>query len=252
MTQERKGHGRGGPGRKQARLRWTALVAGSALGLVVASVPAPALASGPGSVPVSAAPGSDGDGLVTVVGERLVYDFDPGVPGDSVTGRWEVRGRSGLPVPWDGVLAVDGQVSPVLARALAVHYGEVDADGALLTWHAAGTLADPVTYAEALSGAPSVDAARSTVIPVRVSLPDPGLVTGEPGETMLVEAAFTVAYLGGAEGAPGGGGPDGDDRVAGAPVGGPLAITGFGSWAAALAAAVLIGLGLLLRRSRRD
>lgn len=226
--------------RREPAARWTATVIGAVLAAAAVASPAGA-AQEPG-----------GGGLVTVAGDPLVYDFDPGMPGDSVTGWWEVRGRSATPVPYDGVLAVQGQVSPVLARALVVHYGEVDSDGALVTWHPAGTLADPVTYADALSRAPSIDVTRPTTIPVRVSLPDPGLVTGEPGETMLVEAAFTVAFLAGSAPVAGPGTDDGDDRaVAGPPGGGVLALTGFGPWAAALAAAALIGLGLLARRRRR-
>ncbi|WP_158370280.1 hypothetical protein [Cellulosimicrobium cellulans] len=167
------------------------------------------------------------------------------VPGDAVTGLWEVQGTSVAPVPYDGVLAVDHATSASLAGALAVHYGEVGADGQVARWHSAGTLAEPVPYGDALTRVPAVSAERPAVIPVRVSLPDPSLVTGDPGQTLAVTATFTVSYLDG-----GGGGGEAVPPPVGPPGGGDLAVTGAGPWAGLLAA-LLLAAGAYLRSRRR-
>ncbi|WP_217616838.1 hypothetical protein [Cellulomonas sp. GbtcB1] len=196
------------------------------------------------TAPATAAPAPGDDGVVLVAGEPLVHTFDLAVPGDAVTGRWQVDASSSAPVQYDALLVPEGAVSPSLARALVVHYGQVRADGRI-AWQPAGTLAEPRSYADALGATPAVSAGEPAVIPVRVSLPDPGVVSGEPGDQLAVEATFLVSYLDGDSGdEPRDPGPAG---VAAPGRPGALAVTGPGLWAAAVAV-VLVGLGYGLRR----
>lgn len=213
--------------RTTTRRRRLRPVLSAAVGLAV-------LAAGP----AAAAQGPD-ERVLTVAGHPLVHEFALDDPGDAVTGWWQVHGRSATPVPFEGVLAADPSSSGSLARALVVHYGAVGPDGDVVTWHPAGTLAEPATYSAALARVPSAAAGAPVSIPVRVSLPDPGLVSGLPGEALVVEATFTVTYLN----------PGGRDDAPSGP--GLLAVTGAGAWPAALLAGVSIGLGLLLRRRWR-
>lgn|GEM_PF-3210285 len=193
--------------------------------LLVTAGAAPGAAHQRGTVP---APGP-----VTVVGAPLVHTFDLDVPGDLVEGRWTVTGDRSAAVPYDGVLEPVGVVSPDLAEALVVEYGRVGADGEVLSWHDAGTLARPQTYGHALATSPAVSAATPTSIPVRVSLPDPGSLTALAGQVLTVEARFTISYL-----------DDGSGTSHG------LAVTGLWPWWLAVAA-VLVALGALLSRARR-
>jgi len=234
------------------RRRGAAALAALALAASAALVAAAPAAAAP------AAPGTSG-GHLELTGDPLVHTFDLDRPGDSVTGEWTVTGRSAGPVRFDGVLRPDDDRAPGLAAALAVEYGAVGADGAVAAWHPAGTLAAPLSYADALGTEPVTRAGEPVVIPVRVSLPDPALVTGEPGRTVEVGASFTVTYLapggGGGGGAGGGGGGDatgGGDVVAGGGGRGPLALTGADAWWLAALAAAALGTGAALVRRRRD
>ena len=201
------------------------------------------------------APASSG-GHLDLTGDPLVHTFDLDRPGDSVTGEWTVTGRSTRAVGFDGVLRPDDDRAPGLAAALAVEYGSVGADGAVAAWHPAGTLAAPRSYADALGTDPVTRAGEPVVIPVRVSLPDPALVTGEPGRTVEVGASFTVTYLAPGGGGGGAGGGDdatgGGDVVAGGGGRGPLALTGADAWWLAALAAAALGTGAALVRRRRD
>lgn len=208
-------------------------------GSVVASAAAMLLV-GPMTPPASAEPGAVRD-LVSVSGAPLVHTFDLDVPGDSVTGRWEVNGTSPTPVPYDGLLVTEAAVPDSLAHALVVHYGELGPDGQVAAWHDGGTLVDPVAYADALARIPAVSAGHPTVIPVRVSLPDPSAVTGQAGAPAAVQASFTVSYLAGA--AVGAGST--------AHAGAALAVTGPGPWLGLLAAA-LVAAGAALLTARRS
>lgn len=173
--------------------------------------------------------------LVEVTGAPLVHHFDLGVPGDAVTGRWQIAATSADPVPYDGVLTTYGPVSPSLARALHVQYGQLDGDGRVRAWFDAGTLADPVSLGDALPDVGPVGAGTPVTVPVRVRLPDPQHVTGEAGDLLEVEAVFTVSYLGQGQVAAG------DQQDLG------LAATGVPTWVVAVAAAALAA-GLLARR----
>lgn len=242
------------PDTPTARRRGTAALAALALGAaLVAAGPAAASAAAPAAAPAAAG------GHLDLTGDPLVHTFDLDRPGDAVTGEWTVTGRSAQPVGFDGVLRPDGAPDPGLAAALAVEYGSVGADGAVADWHPAGTLASPRSYADALGTDPVARPGEPVVIPVRVSLPDPSRVTGEPGQTVEVTASFTVTYL-----APGGGAGDGGGGAGGGDVGaggggggtgsgrGPLALTGADAWWLAALAAAALGAGLALVRRRRD
>jgi len=203
-----------------------------------------------GALALAAAAGAGPAGAhaaaVAVDGDPLVHTFDLDRPGDAVAGAWRVTATGSSPVPFDGALAAEHPVPAALAQALAVEYGRTDAAGRLLDWHPAGTLADPVTYGNALARDPRVQAGEPVVVPVRVSLPDPAAVDGVPGEVLEVRASFVVSWLG--EGPPA---VVVDER-------GPLrpavrfAVTGTATAAAALAAGALLGAGAALgRRARR-
>ncbi|WP_431838358.1 hypothetical protein [Cellulomonas sp. Y8] len=186
---------------------------------------------------------------VLVDGDPLVHTFALDRPGDAVTGEWRVSTTGAATVPFDGVLTAEAPAAATLAGALAVEYGRTGADGRVLGWHAAGTLADPVAYGTALGAEPRVRPGEPVVVPVRVSLPDPAAVTGAPGETLVVRASFVVGWLDdGAPGGPPGGAPD-----AGHPVhGGRTALAGTGAavGAVALGAAALLVAGTALARGR--
>lgn len=210
-----------------------------------------------GAVLVASVPAGAPGGHLELGGDPLVHTFDLDRPGDAVTGEWTVTGRTARTVGFDGVLRPDDDPAPDLAAALTVEYGSVGADGAVAAWHPAGTLAAPLSYADAVGADPVTRAGEPVVIPVRVSLPDPSLVTGEPGRTVEVGASFTVTYLA-PGGAGGGGGGAGDVTGGGDPAGvggggrGPLALTGADAWWLAALAAAALGAGAALVRRRRD
>jgi LPXTG-motif cell wall-anchored protein len=224
----------------------TARRGAAALAALALAVGAALVAAGPAAA--SAASGGDLD----LAGDPLVHTFDLDRPGDSVTGEWTVTARTERPVGFDGVLRPDGEPDRGLAAALTVEYGAVGADGAVAGWHPAGTLAAPRSYADALGADPVAQAGEPVVIPVRVSLPDPSLVTGEPGRTVQVEASFTVTYLAPGGGGGGAGGGAGGDVTAGGAGRGPLALTGADAWWLAALAAAALGTGAALVRRRRD
>jgi hypothetical protein len=170
-------------------------------------------------------------------GAPLVHTFDLSAPGDAVAGTWQITSSRSDPVPFDGVLLTTGEVSPALARALTVEYGWTEPDGSI-RWHAAGTLADPLRYGEALGTAVTVGATRPALaVPVRVSLPDP--VPGTPGETVVVQASFVVSYLD----------PAGQDVDGGT---GVLATTGGDLLRLLALAGAVIVVGLVTVRLRRS
>ncbi|RMI14024.1 hypothetical protein [Cellulomonas triticagri] len=227
------------PGRARGAGPAAHAAAGLALaGLVVAGVAGAA-------TPAVAAP--DGP-VVTISGDPLVHTFDTEVPGDAVTGTWTVSTTATHPVPFSGTLRADAP--DPLADALAVQYGEVGADGSVSTWHDAGTLAEPVAYAAAVPTATSVSAASPLTIPVRVSLPDPSALVGDPGQPLDVTATFTVTHLDpGAGGTPAVTDPTAPGQAGPGPRG-VLAITGPTGWFALLAAA-LVAAGITTRRRAR-
>lgn len=187
---------------------------------------------------------------VVVTGEPLVHTFDTRVPGDSVTGVWQVSSSSSTHIAYDGVLVAGGTAPDGLASALAVSYGTTDADGRV-TWHDAGTLADGVAYTAAVPRATAVvSAGEPTAIPVRVSLPDPSLLEGRAGELLSVEATFTLSYLD-PRGEPSSSGGYRSGVLAATETG-VLAVTGLGAWPVAAVAGALVGLGVVLRRRRRS
>ena len=166
-----------------------------------------------------------------------------------MSGQWHVGSTTAQTRDFDGVLVPVGPFSDDLARALTVQYGSVDAASGRISWHPAGTLAEPRTYAEALGHSPTVDTEHPVTLPVRVSLPEPDSVAGVPGEVLAVSASFVVSYLGdepeGGEPGGGAGGPR--------PVPPDLATTGWGSWWLIAAAAAAIAVGAdTTRRARRD
>lgn len=229
--------------RWRSRTRW-ALVSVAAAGLAVGGDAAAAGTRAANVDPATA---------ITVQGEPLTHTFDLAHPGDAVAGEWRVTAagaaNSAAPVPFDGVLTSDRPVTETLARGLAVEYGRVDAVGQLVEWHAAGTLAEPVSYGDALGAEPRVHAGGQVVVPVRVSLPDPAAVTGAPGEVQVVRAAFVVSWFGDAPAVPGSVPPPGAATAPDPPRGG-LARTGGTAAALALGAAALLRAGAALARRR--
>lgn len=199
-----------------------------------------------GAATAQAAASTDGGGAVVISGAPLVHTFDLRVPGDAVTGEWQIGSAVAELRDFDGVLVPVEPSAAELARALTVSYGSIDADGAGISWHAAGTLAEPRSYADVLGHSPTVAAGQPVRLPVRVALPEPEAVSGAAGEVLLVSASFVVSYLGGevSVGTPGGGGV-----AAWPPV---LAVTGWGPWWLLAAAVVSITVGAELARQRRD
>lgn len=217
--------------------RWQVRGAAAAGAVLLVAGPSPAHAAVPGA----------GEAL-RVTGAALVHVFDLSVPGDQVTGEWVVAAETAA-VAYDGVLEVRTPATSALAPALVVEYGRVAADGSLLGWYGAGTVAEPLTYGAALGVSPTARATAPTRIPVRVSLPDPGPVRHalDADDDALVEATFTVSYLADGHGS----GPPG--QAAGSAAGpgpGALAVTG-GGLAAAGAAVALLTVGAALARAAR-
>lgn len=208
----------------------TGAVAAGVAGLLLAGAPAGQAVGGEEPPPV------------VVTGEPLVHTFDTQVPGDSVTGVWQVSSSSSTRVAYDGVLVAGRTAPDGLSGALVVSYGTTDADGQI-TWHDAGTLADVVAYTAAVPRAVAVvSAGEPTAIPVRVTLPDPSVLEGRAGELLSVEATFTLSYLD----------PRQEPGCSGGYRSGVLAITGLGVWPVAAVAGALVTLGLVVRRRRRS
>lgn len=132
---------------------------------------------------------------IEVSGAPLVYKFDVTKYNDTVQGTWTVINRGDIAAPYNGTLVTAGDVSASLAEQLTVQYGKVSRNGALVSWEDAGTLAKPLTYAEAMGSAQlSLAAGASQSIPVRVILPDPTKLKGTKGETLTVNGTFKVTY----------------------------------------------------------
>jgi hypothetical protein len=134
--------------------------------------------------------------LLQLSGDALVHEFDTAVYNDAVEGTWTLTNAGTSAVTYDGTLAPVGAMSDTLAQNLEVYYGEVGTGGATTAWRAAGTLAAPVSYADALAlGEATIDADEVRTIPIRVVLADPTALAGEIGDLHDVKANFTVEYL---------------------------------------------------------
>lgn len=133
--------------------------------------------------------------LLQVSGDPLVHTFDVTRFNDTIAGEWTLTNIGEATAPFDGTLAPVGSMSETLAENLTVQYGTV-ANGQT-TWHNAGTLANPVSYTDALQlSEVTLDGGGATQqIPVRVTLADPTQLDGVAGEELQVNATFTVNYI---------------------------------------------------------
>jgi hypothetical protein len=184
------------PDKKNRKKLWTvvgvgalaaAVAGGGALSTLTTAIDGNRFAGAvPGEGPL------DGAQLV-ISGQAIDHTFDTTSfhSGEYAQGTWTLVNNGGDAAAWDGTLAATGEVPASLAGALEVEFG--DGSGG---WHAAGTLAEQVSYATALGIAGNELAGESqVVIPVRLSLPDPSLLSGTEGELLEVLADFTVTYL---------------------------------------------------------
>lgn len=178
--------------------RATAASIGCALAVALAVGP-PANASPGGDpeiVPAARTALSTSGAVLSLTGAPLVHTFDTTTPGDSVEGVWTLTNTGTQAASYDGLLAPVGQFSLDLAQNLVVEYGIVGADDQVTGWAAAGTLAQPVSYTTALGTVcPAVSGNDRLVIPVRVTLADPGALTSAPGDEQTVGATFSISYL---------------------------------------------------------
>lgn len=145
-------------------------------------------------VPATDAPDPEG-ALLKVDGQPVVHTFDTTKLNDMAVGSWTLTNSGPTATTWNGKLEVTS-VSNSLAQNLEVSYGVGDSAGTV--WYDAGTVAAPLSVADAL-GAQSVDIAGKEIVPiqVRIVLPNPALLEGEPETTLSVDANFTVEYLSG-------------------------------------------------------
>lgn len=132
--------------------------------------------------------------LLTLSGDPLVHTFNTSVYGDRVQGTWTLTNSGNTAAPYNGTLAPVGTMSDSLAKALTVQYGVENTEG-VISWHDAGTLAAPLTYAQATNTEHSINGGAKQEIPVRVVLQDPTALEGEPGADLSVNATFTVSYV---------------------------------------------------------
>ncbi len=133
---------------------------------------------------------------VVVTGDPIVHTFDTTKYNDIAPGTWTITNLGTDAAPFDGTFAPTGDIADSLAENLTVQYGDDIVAGQPTTWHDAGTLAAPVSYADALSLADATLAGgESRVVPVRVILSDPTALQGTAGETLTVGATFTVTYV---------------------------------------------------------
>lgn len=237
-------------------LRRTAAVAAIGVGALLASGTVAAADEHPAAQ--TAASGVRPVAELTLHGDAMVHTFDTSDPGDYVEGSWVLANSGTLGTAFDGVFTPVDEHSRSLAGALAVEYGLTDEDGTVTSWAEAGTLAAPVSYAAAHGGGAYISGAETTVIPVRLTLVDPKLLEGDPGDDHTVGATFSINYLspggdGGGGAGDGGDGADGDAPAPEASVSddGILATTGaqiFG-WLLLALAAVTVGSRLRRRRS---
>jgi hypothetical protein len=133
---------------------------------------------------------------VEVTGDPIVHTFDTTKYNDVAPGTWTITNHGTDGAPFDGTFAPTGEISASLAENLTVQYGDDIVAGQPTTWRDAGTLANPVSYADALSLKDATLAGgESRVVPVRVILSDPTALEGDAGETLTVGATFTVTYV---------------------------------------------------------
>lgn len=136
--------------------------------------------------------------LLTIAGDPMVHEFDSSTHNDLVQASWTLTNEGKAAAPFDGTFVPVGAISPELAAALTVEYGVHGADGAIQGWVPAGTLADQVSYAEALNlGDSTIAGGEERPIAVRVVLPDPRVLADDEniGAELRVVANFTVSYI---------------------------------------------------------
>ncbi len=133
--------------------------------------------------------------LLDLMGAPMVHTFDTTRYNDQVTGIWMLENNGPDATAFDGILeAVGADVPPTLAAQLQIEYGQIGESGTI--WHDAGTLLAPTSYADALGlSNPTVQGHGVVDIPVRVTLANPAALEGEPGQTLTLDASFTVSYL---------------------------------------------------------
>ncbi|WIE70320.1 hypothetical protein [Curtobacterium sp. MCLR17_054] len=138
-------------------------------------------------------------GLVSISGAPLVKEFDGTEYNQLAESTWTLTNKGDKAAPFDGVLQQLKGSDPALADALTLQFGEQK--GSDTVWHDAGTLADPVSYDEALSLDDSealVPENDGTVtIPVRVVLADPTVLPydgANPDKKFTLDANFVVNY----------------------------------------------------------
>ncbi|MFC4245365.1 hypothetical protein ACFOYW_18510 [Gryllotalpicola reticulitermitis] len=135
--------------------------------------------------------------LLEVTGAPFDKEFDTTTYNDLVQGTWNVVNHGDADTVFDGTLAPNSTVDDSLAKNLKVYYGDEGTADTNTQWHAAGTLANPVSYDAALGLGPEhkIGGNKTISIPVRVLLQDPTKLDGDPETTLHVDADFTVSYL---------------------------------------------------------
>lgn len=137
-------------------------------------------------------------GLLRLTGQAIDHEFDSSVYNDLVRASWVLTNHGPQSTAFDGTFQTLADVDATLASALVVQYGETDAAGQVTRWVHGGTIAAPLTFAEAL-GIDAIDGTSQIPVEVRVLLEDPSLIASdvaeEIGATLRVAADFTVRYL---------------------------------------------------------
>lgn len=137
--------------------------------------------------------------LLELHGDPIDADFDSGTFNHQVDATWDLINHGPSATTFDGRFVPLADIDEQFAEALLVQYGTTGEGGEDdTTWHDAGTVAAPLSYAE-VTGVSSIEGFENRAVHVRVILQDPSLIaSADPdqiGVPLTVRADFVVSYL---------------------------------------------------------
>lgn len=140
-------------------------------------------------------PDEIGGALLVATGEAMDHTFDTTQFNQTAGATWTVTNRGTGAAQFSATFAATGEISQTLAENLDVQYAVTNADGEVVRWVPAGTIAAPLEYTRAVGTASEIGGLESHEIQVRVVLEDPTLLEGEPETVLNVTADFDISYM---------------------------------------------------------
>lgn len=141
------------------------------------------------------APEEIGGALLTVAGAPIDHTFDTTQYNQYVDATWTITNRGTDAAQYAANFEASSGISANLAQNLQIRYGVTDASGQVTNWVAAGTIAEPVEYTQAVGAASAIAGSGTLQVPVRIVLEDPTVLEGEAGTEHRVTADFVVSYM---------------------------------------------------------